>query len=120
MINDKAKIHYPHKDIGKLFTVSNPNKTRSMVRITICGHMYDAGIISDIMDDVTCKSCYKQILLQENRWKPLMHYIAPGKRNLVWHLANFHKEILHDEKELKKWTVEELEKTHKEQHENLI
>jgi len=44
------------------------------------------------------------------------HYLAPGKRNLAFHLASQHKELLHTEKELRKWTIEELEKTHKEMH----
>jgi len=45
-----------------------------------------------------------------------MHYIAPTKKNYVYHLANGHKELLHDHKELNKWTLEELEQTHKEIH----
>lgn len=47
-----------------------------------------------------------------------MHYLARGKRNLVYHLANIHKELAHTEKELRKWTEDELLKTHKEIHEH--
>ena len=57
----------------------------------------------------------EQKLLKE-RVEASYHYIAPGKKNLAFHLASQHPHLLHTEKELLKWSIEELEKTHKEMH----
>lgn len=47
----------------------------------------------------------------------MVHYLAPGKKNLVYHLDKVHVGLVHTAKELNKWTLDELINTHRELHE---
>lgn len=45
-----------------------------------------------------------------------MHYLAPGKPNLVAHLRLMHKDLLHTPAELQKWSEDDLISAHNDCH----
>lgn len=48
-----------------------------------------------------------------------MHYIAPGRKNLVWHLRNVHGVLNSTKDMMKSWTEEELQTDHNLYHKEM-
>lgn len=57
-MKDRSQTHYSEEP---MLSLPNFNGSRSLWRVTACGHMYDAGISVSNWDDVTCKSCLRKM-----------------------------------------------------------
>lgn len=61
MRRDLAKVHAPHPQWPQLLDLPAHYGDTTQCRLTACSHLYDPGIVSDLSDEWTCKSCLRRM-----------------------------------------------------------
>lgn len=61
-MKERNKIHMANLDFGSgMFTLPTPAGKAAWYTITICGHMYDTGLSTRLLEEVTRKSCLRRL-----------------------------------------------------------